>query len=244
MLYLFTDFGWNGPYVGQLHAVLQSQAPTVPVIDLMHDAPVFNPKASAYLLNALRQQFPVGSIFLAVVDPGVGNAQRFPVVIQADGQWFIGPDNGLFEVIAQTATQLQCWQIAWRPEKLSASFHGRDLFAPVAAALARGDALAPWVTPLASLQRQGWNTDLHELIYIDQFGNCMTGIRAAACDRQTIVRLGIHECRYARTYSEVPAGMDFWYENSIGLLELASNQGNFAARHHCHIGQGIAVLRK
>lgn len=244
MLYLFTDFGWNGPYVGQLHAVLQSQAPTVPVIDLMHDAPVFNPKASAYLLNALRQQLPVNSIFLAVVDPGVGNVQRLPVVIQADGRWFVGPDNGLFEIIAQTATQLQCWHITWQPQKLSASFHGRDLFAPVAAALARGGTLATWGTPLASLQRQGWDADLHEIIYIDQFGNCMTGIRAAACDQQTIVRLGEHEYRHARTFSAVPTGMDFWYENSIGLLELAKNQGDFAATQHCSIGQAITLLRK
>src|SRR5262245_5142495 len=98
MIVLFTDFGLSGPYTGQMKAVLGQMAPGTPVIDLFADAPVGNPKASAYLLAAYAAWFTTGTIFLCVVDPGVGGA-RLPVIVEADGRWFVGPDNGLFELI-------------------------------------------------------------------------------------------------------------------------------------------------
>src|SRR3954466_3930268 len=138
MIVLLTDFGLHGPYTGQMKAGLYQTAPGVPVIDLFADAPVGNPKAAAYLLPAYAGWFPVGTIFLCVVDPGVGRA-RPAIVLEADGRWYVGPGNGLFELIQRRAGATRSWDIAWRPEHLSASFHGRDLFAPVAAMLARGD---------------------------------------------------------------------------------------------------------
>ena len=108
-----------------------SDASNVPVIDLLHDAPSFNVQASAHLLAALSMQIPPGSVTLAVVDPGVGGP-RDAVALEADGNWYIGPDNGLLSVLAVRAKACTYWRITWRPEKLSASFHGRDLFAPVA----------------------------------------------------------------------------------------------------------------
>src|SRR5512140_3370099 len=96
-IFLFTDFGAADIYVGQVKAVLQQRASTVPVIDLLHDAPAFNVQASAHLLAALSLQLPPGSVALAVVDPGVGGV-RDAVALLADGNWFIGPDNGLLSV--------------------------------------------------------------------------------------------------------------------------------------------------
>ncbi|MDJ0611876.1 MAG: SAM-dependent chlorinase/fluorinase, partial [Kiloniellales bacterium] len=91
MILLFTDFGLEGPYLGQVRSVLHREAPGVPVIDLVADAPAFDPRAAAYLLAALAPAFPAGSLFLAVVDPGVGS-DRPALAIEAGGQWFVGPD--------------------------------------------------------------------------------------------------------------------------------------------------------
>ena len=129
MIFLFTDFGIVGPYVGQMKAVLARRAPQATVIDLMHDAPAYGPKFAAYLLAALAGELPSDAIVLGVVDPGVGDAQRRPVVLEAAGRRFVGPDNGLFAVAALRAEDPRWWEITWRPEHLSNTFHGRDLFA-------------------------------------------------------------------------------------------------------------------
>src|SRR5581483_5751303 len=129
MIVLFSDFGLSGPYIGQVKAVFAEIVPTVPVIDLFADAPAGDPRAGAYLLAAYDDVFPAGTIFFAVVDPGVGTA-RLPVIVLADGRWYVGPDNGLMALVARRAAPATVWEITWRPPHLSASFHGRDLFAP------------------------------------------------------------------------------------------------------------------
>ena len=101
---LFTDFGLHGPYTGQMKAVLHQMAPGIPVIDLFADAPVGNPKASAYLLAAYAAWFPAGTVFLCVVDPGVGGT-RPAIIIEADGRWYVGPGNGLFELVQRRAAR-------------------------------------------------------------------------------------------------------------------------------------------
>ena len=136
MIVLFTDFGLHGPYTGQMKAVLHQMAPSIPIIDLFSDAPVGNPKASAYLLASYAAWFSAGAVFLCVVDPGVGGA-RPAIILEADGRWYVGPGNGLFELVQRRARQARSWDITWKPEHLSASFHGRDLFAPVARTMAR-----------------------------------------------------------------------------------------------------------
>src|SRR5215472_12560031 len=107
-----------GPYVGQMKAVLHRTAPGIPVIDLFADAPACDPRRAAYLLAAYAPWFPQGTIFLAVVDPGVGGS-RAPVVLAADGRWYVGPENGLFELVARRAmTAPRLWEITWRPSAL------------------------------------------------------------------------------------------------------------------------------
>ena len=98
MIALFTDFGLEGPYIGQVKAVLHAGAPGVPVIDLVADAPAHEPQLAAYLLAALVREFPAGTVFLGVVDPGVGGA-REAVIVEADGRLYVGPHNGLFEIV-------------------------------------------------------------------------------------------------------------------------------------------------
>ena len=222
---LFTDFGLEGPYVGQVKAVLAREAPAALVLDLLADAPACDPEAAAYLLAALAPEFPQGAVFLCVVDPGVGDAARRPAVVRADGRWYVGPDNGLFNVVAQRATTLDWWDITWRPERLSASFHGRDLFAPVAARIARG--LPPpgqKQEPKARLL-PGWPEDLARIVYIDRFGNALTGLRAAGLGPAASLVVNGSEVGRARTFSDVPAGTAMWFENANGLAEIAVNRG-------------------
>ena len=123
MIVLFTDFGLHGPYTGQMKAVLHQMAPGVPAIDLFADAPPGNPRAAAYLLAVYAVWFPMGTVFLCVVDPGVGGA-RPAIVLEADGRWYVGPGNGLFELVQRRAAKTCNWDIDWRPERLSASFTG------------------------------------------------------------------------------------------------------------------------
>lgn len=239
MILLFTDFGHEGPYLGEMTAVLRRAAPEVPVVNLMADAPAFRPRLAAYLLAALAEELMPGDVLLGVVDPGVGT-ERAPVALQADGRWFVGPDNGLFEPVRRRATRVQEHVIAWRPARLSASFHGRDLFAPVAARLARGNRsdLAPGrLTPVPD-----WPDDLPEIVYVDAYGNAMTGLRAAAVPPATRLGAGGRELRHARTFGAVPPGTAFWYANSSGLVEIAVNAGSAAATLSLAPGTPVRVL--
>ena len=202
MIVLFTDFGLQGPYTGQMKAVLHQMAPGVPLIDLFADAPVGNPKTSAYLLAAYAEWFAPGSVFLCVVDPGVGSA-RPPIVVVADGRWYVGPGNGLFELVQRRATSTAGWDISWKPERLSASFHGRDLFAPVAAMLARGEP-PPGRPKDGAHRRADWPDDLFEIVYIDHYGNAITGLKGEHAAGQCKTR-GRGACMRTRQDFQRPA---------------------------------------
>jgi S-adenosylmethionine hydrolase len=237
MIVLFTDFGSRGPYVGQMQAVLCREAPGVPVIDLFADAPTFDPKASAYLLAAYAVEFPAGSVVLCVVDPGVGG-NRAPLAVKADGRWYVGPDNGLFTIAARRAKAVEAWEITWRPARLSASFHGRDLFAPVAARLALGE--PPPGAPRA-VPAEDWPDDLSEVIYIDGFGNAMTGFRASVLPENAVLSVSGRRLPRARTFSDVAPGGGFWYDNANGLAEIAVNRGRAADLLTLRVGSAVEV---
>ena len=241
MIVLFTDFGLEGPYIGQVKAVLHRLAPGVAVIDLFADAPAHDPRAAAYLLAAYAGEFPAEAVFLCVVDPGVGS-ERTPVVAKADGRHFVGPGNGLFEIALRRAQAHALARIDWRPERLSASFHGRDLFAPVAAALACGRPVA--TTPLAfDGPRPGadWPDELDAVIYVDRFGNAMTGRRAASLGPKASVAVHGRTLTRARTFADVKPGAAFWYENANGLVEIAVNRGRADRLLGLSVGSAIAV---
>ena len=242
MIVLFTDFGDGGPYVGQMKAVLAQHAPTVPVIDLLNDAPQFNAVASAHLLAAYVDSFPSDSIFLGVIDPTVGSTERRPVIVKVDGRYFVGPDNGLFDVVAARGSDVQWWEITWRPDHLSSTFHGRDLFAPVAAQLAQGELPAGKV--ITSHASSIDTSDLNKIIYIDYYGNALTGIRVEKLDVSASLRLGEAVLMHAHTFSDVPCGQAFWYENANGLVEVAVNQGHAAKVLGLNVGDSVTVVSK
>ncbi|TWB38111.1 hypothetical protein FBZ90_113104 [Nitrospirillum pindoramense] len=264
MIFLYTDFGWSGPYVGQMRAALVARAPAgTPIIDLMHDAPAFDPLAAGRLLAAILPAtlaalplVTIPAVFLAVVDPGVGTHRR-PLAIRLSGKlgrpvWLVGPDNGLFQPVIHdtiaTGGLAEAWEITWRPPVLSVSFHGRDLFAPVAARVAEGRDMGDWARPLAvddladdlagaapSGERgEGDTVGNGRILYIDGYGNGWTGLRPTGALDGSVApdaRLwvggpeGGRAVEPARTFGAVPQGAAFWYVNSSGLVEIAVNQG-------------------
>jgi len=241
MIVLFTDFGIRGPYIGQMRAVLHLRAPGSPIVDLFADAPAYDARAASYLLAAYAAEFPRDTVFLCVVDPGVGG-DRPAMVLQADGRVFVGPGNGLFEIIARRAVGMAAQAITWRPERLSASFHGRDLFAPVAAAFARGDAVAMAAIPDGDWRQPDWPDDLAQVIYLDDFGNAITGLRAAGLKPGQEISLKGRVLARARTFSDMPVGQPFWYENANGLVEIAVNQGSAAQQLDLALGSAVELI--
>jgi S-adenosylmethionine hydrolase len=241
-IFLYTDFGAADLYVGQVKAVLSNAAPGVPVVDLLNDVPAYAISPAAHLLPALAAHTPPGSVVMAIVDLGVGGP-REAVVLVADGRWYVGPDNGLLSVVAQRATACAYWRITWRPEAFSASFHGRDFFAPIAALIAKGAFPADRLAPVSGLDVHLSSEDLAAVIYVDHYGNVMTGLRAAPVPRSAHIRAGQHRIGYARTFSEAPPGAPFWYENSIGLVECAVNQASAATLLGLRVGDTVALAQ-
>jgi len=241
MIVLFTDFDVRDPYIGQLHVVLAMRAPGVPVIDLFHSVPRFDIRAGAYLLPAYVSQLPADAVCVCVVDPGVGWLRR-PVMLKADGRWYVGPDNGLFEILARRAKTCETHVIRWRPKILSDSFHGRDLFAPVAARLAQGELVESEPSALAPLNGENWPDDLAQVLYIDHYGNGITGLRADGVPVNARLKVNGFSLAYTRVFAEAPADHGFWYANANGLVEIAMNQASAAERMGFHLGQTVTVL--
>ena len=214
------------------------RAPRVPVIDALHDAPDFAIEPAAHLLFSVASEYPAGSVFLAVVDPGVGG-RRDAIVVQADGRSFVGPDNGLLSLLWARSRSRKCWRIAWRPKRLTSSFHGRDLFAPVAAALATKRIPRSWLTRKAEPEVRLEGDDLARIIYIDHYGNAVTGLRQVRTDWR--VRAGGRTLTYARTF-EAARG-PFWYENSMGLVEIAAPRRSAAKLLRLSLGSRVAWQR-
>jgi S-adenosylmethionine hydrolase len=248
MIVLFTDFGRTGPYVGQMHGAILRDWPAARVVDLFADAPVHDPRRAAYLLAAYAEEFPPPAVFVCVVDPEVGGARQ-ALALEAGGRWFVGPDNGLLAIVARRAEAASWRRIVWRPERLSASFHGRDLFAPLAAKIVmarESGAGMPdgWFEPLSAADVVGrdWPDDLAEAIYVDGFGNVMIGLRAAILPpRAALILKNGRKIAQARTFSDVPRGEVFWYENANGLAEIAMNCGRASSALDLTVGASVKI---
>ncbi|MEQ8195161.1 MAG: SAM-dependent chlorinase/fluorinase [Rhodospirillales bacterium] len=242
MIVLFCDFGL--PYTAQMKAAVRRTGTADEIVDLLTDAPPQGVKPSAYLLPALASDFAEETVFVCVVDPGVGG-ERGALAVRADNRWFVGPDNGLFEMLLRRAPQPgRCWDISWRPERLSSTFHGRDVFAPVAGRLAQGETPPGPERPAPAFDASDWPDELAEIVYIDGFGNAFTGIRTAAISKNDRLTVNGHSLSFAATYSDVQPGHAFWYENAIGLAEIAVNGGNAAAGLGLSVGVSVGLLRQ
>ena len=221
-LYFFTDYGHAGPYVGLLHAAARRAGYVGPLVDLQHDAPRYSPQAAGLLLAALLPYIADG-VLVAVVDPGVGGA-RDGLVLSLGNKQLVGPDNGLFAPLLAAADKIE--RIDWQPQQCSASFHGRDWFVPVGVALAHGMPVERSARSAQQCVGHAEPLDPGQIIYCDDFGNAMTGLRASALSpTEQLVVVGRVLPR-VRTFSDVPVGEPLSYENSLGLMEIAVNQGS------------------
>jgi S-adenosylmethionine hydrolase len=201
----------------------------VALIDALNDAPDFGVEPAAHLLAALAPEYPARAIFLAVVDPGVGS-KRDAIVLEAEGRRFVGPDNGLLSLVWQRARRRRCWSIGWR--------HGRARVAPVAAALATRMP-ANWLHAKPQPDVLLRDDELARVLYVDHYGNAVTGLRQF---RETWrLRAGGKALAYARTFEQAKGA--FWYDNSMGLVEIAAPKTSAARALRLKVGSRVAWRR-
>lgn len=253
LITLTTDFGPSGRYVAELKGVLYSRAPGVTVVDLSHDIPPQEIAAAARLLEYGTSGYPGGTIHLAVVDPGVGT-KRPIVVIAASGQYYVGPDNGLFGWLADSADAVVALDLRkFDADSASTTFHGRDLMAPAAALLAKGvglDQLGPPHTQLVTLPppHEPTSSDKEvcgEIAEVDHYGNLITNVRPimlgdAPLDDRLRITLGEHETfGLWQTYAQQPPQTLLALVGSTGFVELAIVNGS--AAEMLRVGAGDTV---
>jgi S-adenosylmethionine hydrolase len=246
---LTTDYGSASPYPAQVKAVLLSAIPDARIVDVTHEVPAFDVRAGALFLEAAVPWFPRDAVHLAVVDPGVGTVRRALVVIDPEGRRLVGPDNGLLTPFLGQGARVRA--IAERggviPAPRSATFHGRDLFAPAAAYLARGgtpEALGPRVNDAVRLDvpaaRREGDALLGEVLGADPFGNLVTSIREPDLGGALPVKVDVggRAARFVRTFGEGERGELIALVGSSGRLEIAIREASAAARLG---GRGLLV---
>jgi S-adenosyl-L-methionine hydrolase (adenosine-forming) len=255
MITLLTDFGWRDPYVGVMKGVIACINPNLRVIDLAHEIPPQDVAAARFCLLSAYPYFPSGTVHVAVVDPGVGSARR-AVAIAFSGGFLIGPDNGLLSGVLTQCPATAAVELTnphyWYTPNPSTTFHGRDIFAPVAAHLASGVDFAALGTaidpqtlvrlPIVEAQPTptGWTGGIQ---YIDRFGNLVTAIPATAvCNRTWYVSVGLRHLPSVQTYGDAPAGELVALVGSHGWVELAVNGGSAAALLAEEIGSAHSVV--
>jgi S-adenosylmethionine hydrolase len=257
---LTTDFGTADPYVAEMKGVLVSQGPPdLSVLDLSHELPAFDVQAAALFLRSAVPRFPAHSIHVVVVDPGVGS-ERAPIVVALHDQWLVGPDNRVFGYLYDGSEQVYVVdpeRVAREP--LSGTFHGRDLFAPVAARLARGAAPSEFARPCESYQHMVFplvelsgDTLLGRVIKIDRFGNLITnvtlsvlrGFLQGGSERSLVVSLGERHVRgLVHHYAEAKPGELLALIGSSQLLELSIREGSAAEKLGAQVGRPVRVQR-
>lgn len=239
---LLTDFGTADGYVAEVKGVLYSAARDATVVDLSHEIPPQDIELARLALARYWRRFPPESVHLVVVDPGVGTP-RAALAVESDGRFLVGPDNGVLSP-ALLIPQARVVELAVPPHA-SPSFHGRDVFAPAAAALATGSTLdslgPPYKTPLVRRTKEPVRLSdggvAGEVIAIDRFGNAITNILGGHSGR---VEVGGRLVTIARAYAEVPPSTPLALAGSSGLLEIAIRDGN--AAHELELVRGSPVV--
>ena len=254
---LMTDFGVHDTYVGQMKGVILSRAPSVQIIDLTHSISPQNIVQGAFFLGKSVPFLPERSIILSVVDPGVGSTRQ-AIAVETDKQTFLAPDNGLLTAVFQTRNITRCVSITEQQYMLpcrSSTFHGRDVFSPVARHLASGVAfeeLGPEIE-LAECTRislpgcqsrdngASWEG---AIICTDHFGNLVTSLDSEVLDRskQWLISAGKERLPLCRTYGEVADQQPLAYTGSSGMIEIAIRNGNAAKMLGLNDGEPVRAF--
>lgn len=257
---LLSDFGLQDHYVAAMKGVMLGINPDLNIVDITHMIAPQDVMSAAYVLGQASQCFPRGTIHVAVVDPGVGTSRKVLAAIAGD-QFFVAPDNGILSYVAQSQDNFEAYEITadhYFRKPVSSTFHGRDIFAPVAAHLSRGVDLAKFGTvlekpkqlPIPKVQKTGDSLMQAAVLAVDRFGNAVTNLRAAdvpvfeAVDtRPCKVLAGQREIRsFRRTFGEGRPGEIFVVPGSSGYLEIAMRDGSAASELNLKPGDRIGVV--
>lgn len=256
LIALLTDFGSSDWFVASMKGIIKRIDPKADIVDITHEIKPGGIRDAAFALMACYQSFPPGTVFVVVVDPGVGSS-RDAIGARAGDYYLVGPDNGVLSFILHRQPDVTVWKIeneTWFHTPVSTTFHGRDIFAPVAAHLSKGEPPGEMGSPAYEHVSLDW-PEIHatevsvicSIIYIDRFGNafsnCDTGFlhRLSTPPSRILIPDGrpIPICSY---YREQPKGKPLGLINSSGFLEIAVNGGNAAKLLNLKIGSAIEVL--
>lgn len=252
---MLTDFGTRDWYVGAMKGVISSIAPSAPIIDITHGIRPGGVREGAFALRTSFQCFPEETVFVVVVDPGVGS-DRKAIAVRAGGYYFVAPDNGVLSFVMDICSPDAVHQVdnkKYFRSEISTTFHGRDIFAPVGAHLARGVALKsmgresddwlhmPWPASIAE-----GDTLVGEIVYIDRFGNAITSLDSSLCARFSVAKATVQGRAtpgfpMARYYQETSFGNPLCLIGSSGLLELSINGESAAEKFGLEIGDRVAL---
>jgi S-adenosyl-L-methionine hydrolase (adenosine-forming) len=259
LITLLTDFGTADYFVGAMKGVILSINGEARIVDITHEIPAQDIQSGAFTLLAAYQSFPAGTIHVAVVDPGVGSRRR-PILVAGGHHFFIGPDNGLFSYVYERQPEARVFHLTneeyFRPQ-VSATFHGRDVFAPVAGALSRGvrpEQLGVEIRdyvhlPQLKLKLLGGNIVEASIIHIDRFGNCITNLTPGDITEEMIARglsLTINGWKITTFRRFFAEGGDapnelFAIWGSAGYLEIAADRASAAKLMGAERGQSVKV---
>lgn len=247
---LTTDFGRRDPYVASMKGVIRSRCPDLAIDDLSHEIPPQDLREAALFVETAVPHYPPGSIHVVVVDPGVGGSRR-AIAVRAHQQILLGPDNGVLSLAWGDAPEVrEIANAAWFRHPVSPTFHGRDVFAPVAARLASGepfDAVGPlltdpvhWALPVPTTDAQG--VARGEVIHVDRFGNCITNLRLpGGVAAGFTLEVGAVRVPILRTYADASPHTALGLVGSTGRVELAVRDGNAAAVHGLGVGSAATL---
>ncbi len=243
---LLTDFGYKDGYVASMKGVILKICPEATIVDVAHHIDPFRVESGAYVLKTIVDFFPEGTVFVAVVDPGVGTERR-TIALKCKNKFFVGPDNGIFSWLIKKEEffAISIENSHYMLEHVSSTFHGRDIFAPVGAYILKGVELEhigqpisdPYIAPWVYFE-ESENQIKGKIIHIDHFGNCITNIEKnellewlgtkSLPDEAFQVFLGknFQPVSFAKTYGSLPIGMPLALWGSSGHIEISVNQGN------------------
>jgi S-adenosyl-L-methionine hydrolase (adenosine-forming) len=251
---LLTDFGTKDWFAAELKAVILSVNPRATIVDITHDIAPGDVTAAAFNLLACHAWFPKGTVFVAVVDPGVGS-KRAALAVKAGGARgyvFVGPDNGLFSLILDNYYKSEVRSLEntrYFQKEISSTFHGRDIFAPVAAHLSLGVAfekLGPKVTTTVNLSTMTAARATKKgiegcVIYVERFGNAVTNISSSLASQASRIRVKGRTIPLCGSYSDVAQGRPVAVIGSCGFVEISVNRGNAAQKMGLKIGDRVIV---
>src|ERR1700747_3112259 len=255
ILTLLTDFGLDDYYVAAMKGVILSRCSQARLVDISHGIAPQNILSAAYVALGAYPQFPAGTVHLAVVDPGVGSSRR-GLILRADRYFFVGPDNGLFSLVTPELTEaFEIKPSPYLPTTVSTTFHGRDIFAPVAAALASGvkpEELGTAIRDpkrLPPLAQVNGSKSKSQIIHIDRFGNGVTGIERRHLNSELVpgsfaIHIGdadIHEQKHFYAEAPVVSGEPFVIWGSLNFLEISVTNGSAATLLGLYCGQELTL---